>query len=118
MKKLTFATCASLALGLPVYDTQCGAKVFRAGVALGLFEDPLIAGWSFDVELIARYQLLAAREPQRPDAETAIFEVPLAAWRDVAGSKVKAFDFFIALYHLMRIRSVYGRARRRAERTR
>lgn len=112
-----FATFASMAVGLPVYDTQCGAKVFRAEIARGLFEEPLIASWSFDVELIARYQLLAARELERPDAEAAIFEVPLSRWRDVAGSKVKPLDFVVALYHLLRIRSVYGRARRRARRS-
>ena len=50
-----FATCASLALGLAVYDTQCGAKALRAGVATdAALATPFLSRWLFDVELLAR----------------------------------------------------------------
>jgi glycosyltransferase involved in cell wall biosynthesis len=54
------ATLSSFALGLAVYDTQCGAKLFRASPEIGaLFAEPFTANWMFDVELLAR--LIRAR---------------------------------------------------------
>ena len=79
-----FATAASLALGLPVYDTQCGAKLFRRTPALvHAVSTPFHARWAFDVELLSRL-LRAGLDVNR------VVEVPLQAWRDVKGSKVTA----------------------------
>ena len=85
-----FATGASLVLGLPVYDTQCGAKLFRATPAVcGIFQEPFGSRWVFDVELIARY-VSGGGAPAR------LYELPLASWRDVGASHVKPIDFFRA----------------------
>ncbi|WP_242345278.1 glycosyltransferase [Anaeromyxobacter terrae] len=82
-----FATFASLALGLPVYDTQCGAKLFRATPALAAaLAAPFRTRWIFDVELLGRLRGGAPGIP--PLGEDAFEEVPLRAWRDVGGSKL------------------------------
>jgi dolichyl-phosphate beta-glucosyltransferase len=74
-----FATAASLTLGMPVYDTQCGAKVLRLDDTVrSCLATPLSTTWAFDVELLQR--LLQAGVPA-----AALREVPLRVWRDVGG---------------------------------
>ena len=97
---LYIATFVSMALRLPVYDTQCGAKLFRVSPEIrSLFETPFRSNWVFDVELLARLIRSRKESGGSPVAE-AIYENPLQEWRDVAGSKVKAHDCIIALYEL------------------
>ena len=79
-----FATMASLALDLPVYDTQCGAKLFRNSAEVrGCVESAFQSRWAFDVELIGRLNLKLPHH-----AHQTFFEVPLRTWRDVGGSKL------------------------------
>ena len=105
-----FATAASLSLGLPVYDTQCGAKLFRntPGVT-ALFRERFITRWLFEVEILARL-IQARRGSGLGQPEEVIYEYPLPAWHDVAGSKVKASDFPRALFETLRIRLRYRRS--------
>lgn len=97
------ATAISLTLGLAVYDTQCGAKLFRASPECkALFAEPFLTRWLFDVEILAR-MIEAQRGTDRPGPAAAVHEIPLREWRDVEGSKVKALDFFRCMSELVRI---------------
>ena len=97
------ATLASLVLGLPIYDTQCGAKLFRrSDLVEGLFERPFKTGWMFDVEILARF-ISGLEHAGGGSAADAIYELPLVDWHDVAGSKVKAGDFPKAFLELATI---------------
>lgn len=103
-----FATVASLVLRLPIYDTQCGAKLFRVTpVIVSLFATPFCSRWTFDVEIIARY---IQRVGSVTTAASQIVEFPLYIWKDVAGSKVKPRHFLIALFDMFRIYLAYGRS--------
>jgi hypothetical protein len=105
-----FATAASWALRLPVYDTQCGAKLFRASPAMhALFTQPFLGRWTFDVEIVARLAAQRAAHGGRPPLDV-IYEIPLDEWRDVGGSNVAALDLVQALLDLGRIRRRYSRA--------
>jgi len=71
-----------------VYDTQCGAKLFRNTAAVrSLFAEPFNVSWTFDVEILARLAQLA-RDGAIPTMSAAAAEYPLARWRDVRGSKL------------------------------
>lgn len=100
-----FATAASLVLRLPIYDTQCGAKLFRCTREMRtVFEKPFLSRWIFDVEIIARYVSLI-KSPG--EAARRIYEFPLDAWCDVKGSKLGSRDFLRAAYDLCKIRHKY-----------
>jgi len=96
-----FATLVSWQLGIPIYDTQCGAKLFRMGPEVQrLFELPFRSRWIFDVEILARF----LRNHSKRDIGEVIHEIPLHQWMDIAGSKLRPRDFFIAACQLWMIR--------------
>ena len=98
-----FATLADLIIRLPIYDTQCGEKLFRATPELAeIISTPFLSRWIFDVEIVARY-IMGRRGSDRPDVGTIIYEFPLMEWTDVAGSKLKANDFMTVGLDLFRI---------------
>lgn len=107
-----FATAASLVLGFRIRDTQCGAKLFRHTRELaGVLEQPFSSKWIFDVELLAR---LTAIEPS--GQACGFYELPLAAWSEKAGSKVRIRHFFRAATDLAGIFRAYSGQRRDAYR--
>lgn len=91
-----FATMVSLVLRLAVYDSQCGAKVFRTTEStVDLFKDKFISRWIFDVELLSRMtQRQLHHNPST--GQSRIFEFPLSIWRDTGSSKLRTLDFFKA----------------------
>lgn len=98
-----FATVVSLMLRLPVYDTQCGAKMFRVSDHLRmLFDEQFVSRWLFDIEIIARL-IRARRGTALPRVEDVIYELPLAKWHDVAGSKITYGDAVRAVLDLAAI---------------
>jgi glycosyltransferase involved in cell wall biosynthesis len=98
-----FATTASLLLGLPVYDTQCGAKLMRPDVAAAVFEQPFISRWLFDVEIFARLKGLYGAKK----VSEFCIEVPVSEWIEMGDSKIRLADFFKLPVDLLRIAFAY-----------
>ena len=67
-------------LKVPVWDTQCGAKIFSRDVADEIFATPFSTRWIFDIEILSRLGCDRLR--------TQVRELPVSSWRDVPGSKI------------------------------
>lgn len=74
-----FATVISILLKVKSYDSQCGAKLFKASLIQKAFEESFTSNWVFDVEILLRLH------------DKKIVEYPVTEWRDIPGSKVKVF---------------------------
>jgi len=98
-----FATVASKTLKLPVYDTQCGAKLYKKQIVKPLFTNKFISKWLFDVEILARYINFFGHQ----NAIEKIYESPLFQWEDMSGSQLKVKDFVKAPIELWKIRKQY-----------
>ncbi|WP_394848922.1 glycosyltransferase [Pendulispora brunnea] len=111
-----FATFASMALNLRVYDTQCGAKLFAASPALrAALADPFVSRWAFDVELLGR--LLTGTEHIAPLRQDELQELPLQAWADVPGSKLHIGSMVKTTSELLLIAADLARRARRRKRS-
>ncbi|MGH2410236.1 MAG: glycosyltransferase [Chloroflexota bacterium] len=96
------ATAISILLNLGVYDTQCGAKIFRVQPDIAaIFGNPFLSRWLFDVEIIARYGRIL--QPRGLRLAEVIYEIPLREWRDIGHSKVRPRDALLAYADLARI---------------
>ncbi len=94
-----------------MYDTQCGAKVFRVNETfVDALAQPFPSQWTLDVELLHRLLRGRAAVPGLP--VTAFSELPLQTWRDVGGSKLRLGAALRALVDLARI----ARSRRSPQR--
>ncbi len=79
-------------LKVPVWDTQCGAKVFAREVAAEVFARAFRTRWLFDVEILARLGCDRLRSH--------VIELPLKSWFDVPGSKLGLGSFASILREL------------------
>jgi dolichyl-phosphate beta-glucosyltransferase len=108
-----FASVAAVILQARVYDTQCGAKLFRASAALeAALATPFLSRWAFDVELLGR--LLTGSEGVPGIPVSAVVEVPLTTWHDVKGSKLSPLAMARSLVDLARIGLDVAARRRRS----
>jgi dolichyl-phosphate beta-glucosyltransferase len=110
-----FATVASRwTLRVPVYDTQCGAKIFERTPALEqALAKPFESTWTFDVELLGRLLYGAGHTSLRV---ADFLEMPLREWRDVAGSKVRLRHGLGALWDLCWLGRRFASLRRSSSR--
>lgn len=104
-----FATFISLMLRMPIYDSQCGAKLLSAGLARKVFEEKFITKWLFDVEVFARAIYHLGRKTV---IETSL-EVPLEEWIEKGGSKIKTSYFLQVPYDLLAIYFFYRRMKKK-----
>jgi glycosyltransferase involved in cell wall biosynthesis len=83
--------------GIPVYDTQCGFKLFRRNAAEILFNDLRTSKFAFDSEIVVKAFMLGLR----------VKEVPISWTHDRSSSKIRILqqakdmgrDLFSIWYH-------------------
>lgn len=91
-----FATVVSFILKLPIYDTQCGAKLYHKSI-YKIFNQPFMSKWLFDIEILFRLKKLI------PNCKEKIYEIPLKQCINPPGSKIKLSYYFKAPLDLLKI---------------
>lgn len=94
-----FATLISWTIKIPFYDTQCGAKVFKAEIIDKITSTPYVSRWLFDVEIILRLKQFLEKE-----INAQLYEYPINEWKEVEGSKITWKDSFKIPFELLKIR--------------
>lgn len=99
------ATIISNLLGVKVYDTQCGCKLFTTEFAQIAFRSPFISRWLFDVEIFFRL----IQKYGRPALKKITREIPLNRWVDSEDSRVPFSYGFKIWRDLYRIKKHYNK---------
>lgn len=93
-----------LILGLPIDDTQCGAKVFRKEIIETSFGSKFLTRWLFDVEIFIKLK----NHYGRGQIMNHIMEQPLEKWVHVDDSKLGVKDAIQIPIKLMTIWYAYN----------
>jgi len=92
-----------LIIGLPIKDTQCGAKVFNPGIARYIFNKSFMSRWLFDVEMFIRIRSL-----YKGQSMDFIKEVAVTEWEEVEGSHITWQDSIKFPKELLEIAFTYN----------
>lgn len=79
------ATIVDFKFKLGIYDTQCGAKIFKQSVLAHTINDVFRTKWFFDIEILLRIK--------KKNAQPVIAEIPLNSWHHVPGSKINISNY-------------------------
>lgn len=102
-----FATVTSWLLDEPIYDTQCGVKVFHSDLLETLFAEKFLTKWLFDVEIFYRMKY----KTENFTIQRNVIEIPLPEWKNQPKSKVNWRDFLLSPFELLTIHFHYNRYR-------
>jgi dolichyl-phosphate beta-glucosyltransferase len=95
-----FSASSAAAVGVGIRDALCGAKMFRTGPILdAILARPFSSRWIFDVEILARLDVLL-KSAGGSSVKEALYEFPLDAWYEIAGSRLRMTDFLRATVEL------------------
>jgi len=94
------ATIIDWKYSLGIYDTQCGAKIFKAPMVESLTATEFKTKWFFDVELFLR---MRERFPRANG-----MEVPLSSWTDPGNSKLNWVHFPLVISELFTLMNNYS----------
>ena len=99
-----FSTFASIILKLPIYDSQCGAKLIKFDLINILFDKVFISRWLFDIEIIARYRNLVGLKK----ALISVKEHPVNVWEEKGDSRIKISYLLKVPFELLQIHIEYN----------
>ncbi len=86
-------------LKLPIQDTQCGAKVYKASLVPIIFKNKFFSRWLFDIEMFLRMK----KHFGKKNIMKRILEQPLKRWIHVDDSKLGFKDSIQIPYRLLTI---------------
>jgi len=94
----SYAWLITFILGLPIYDTQCGAKIMRAAIASDVFKDPFLDQWLFDLEIFCRI-----KKQKGSSFKQSIKEVVVDTWIEKGDSKISFMDVAVVPYKTLKL---------------
>ncbi len=100
-----FATAVSNILCLPVYDTQCGAKLLSRHAAEEVYQHPFASRWFFDVEIFARLIIHFGYH----NTINHCFEYPLDVWIEKGDTRLTTKDFLRTPLEILKLNRLYHR---------
>ncbi|WP_144281528.1 glycosyltransferase [Chryseobacterium echinoideorum] len=98
-----FATINSLLLDIPVYDTQCGAKLFSRQFSDVAFSEIFDTNWVFDIEVF--FRILNFKK--NTDINIYAREIPLEKWTDIGDTSIKPKHYIGIFLDLFKIYKKY-----------